>query len=103
MAKIHKDARLQSRKEMPIQGVITYGGPLSRQFAGILPEGEILRLDYEPADSVQGIWLVPERYVECEKIFIPQEAQTERAYNGYAVYCPCEKIGQCFELLSGRS
>ena len=100
MAKIHKDARLRTRKNLQVEGVITYGGPMSKRFAGVLPAGEILRLDYEPADSVNGIWVVPERYAECEKIFIPTTTQTERGYNGYAVYCPFEKIGQCFELLS---
>jgi hypothetical protein len=99
MAKIHKDARLRTRENLQVEGVVTYGGLMSRRFAGVLPEGEILRLDYEPADSVHGIWVVPERYAECEKIFISKATQTERGYNGYAVYCPCEKIGQCFELL----
>jgi len=100
MAKIHKDARLRTREKLQVEGVITYGGLMSKRFAGILPEGEILRLDYEPADSVNGIWVVPERYAECEKIFISPTTQTERGYDGYAVFCPCEKIGQCFEVLS---
>ena len=100
MAKIHKDARLRTREDLQVEGVITYGGPLSKHFAGILPEGEILRLDYEPADSVRGVWVVPEKYSECENVLIPQAAKTERAYNGYAVYCPYEKIGRDFELLS---
>ena len=100
MAKIHKDARLRTREKLQVEWVITYGGPLSKRFAGTLPEGEILRLDYEPADSVQGVWLIPEKYVEYENVFIPQAAKTEKAYNGYAVYCPYETIGRCFELLS---
>ena len=100
MAKVHKDARLRTRGNLQVEGVVIYGGFTSKRFAGILPEGEILRLDYEPADSVNGIWVVPERYGECENIFISKAAQTERGYNGYAVYCPFEKIGQCFELLS---
>jgi len=100
MAKIHKDARLRARKEVAIQGVITYGAPKCGHFEGILPSGEILRLDYEPADSVDGIWVVPERYAELEQLFIPTQVQTERGYSGYAVYCPCERIGPCFELVS---
>jgi hypothetical protein len=42
-------------------------------------------------------------YGEYENVLIPQEAKTEKAYNGYAVYCPFEKIGRVFELLSARS
>lgn len=103
MAKIHKDARLRARKEVPIQGVITYDAPESGRFEGILPAGEILRLDYEPADSVRGVWLVPEKYAELEQLFIPTQVQIERGYSGYAVYCPYENIGSCFELVSGAN
>jgi hypothetical protein len=100
MAKIHKDVRLRARKAMPIEGVITYGAPVSGRFEGTLPAGEILRLDYEPADSVDGVWLVPEGYAELEQLFIPTQVQTQKGYSGYAVYCPCDKIGPCIELAS---
>jgi hypothetical protein len=59
MAKIHKDAPFSTRENLQVEGVVTYGGLLSKRFADILPEGEILRLDYEPADPVHGIGMVP--------------------------------------------
>jgi hypothetical protein len=103
MAKIHKDALLRARKDLRVEGVITYGGPLSRHFEGVLPAGEILRLEYEPADSVRNVWLVPERYAELEKTFIPKEARNERAYNGYAVGCPLDQVTECYDLINAAS
>ena len=100
MAKIHKDSLLRARTDLRIEGVVTYDGPASRHFEGVLPAGEILRLDYEPAESVDGLWVVPERYTELERLLIPAQMQTERGYSGYAVYCPCDKIGACFEVVS---
>ena len=103
MAKIHKDARLRARKDLRVKGVITYGGPMSRRFEGALPAGEILRLEYEPADSVGNIWLVPERYAELEKNFISKEIKAERGYCGYAVSCPLDKMTDCYDLVQAAS
>jgi hypothetical protein len=103
MAGIHKDARLRARKDLRVEGVATYGGPMSRHFAGALPAGEILRLEYEPANSARNIWLVPERYAELEKTFIPKEIQSERGYSGYAVACSLDKVAECYDLVNAAS
>ena len=103
MAKIHKDARLRARKDLRVEGVITYRGPMSRHFEGALPAGEILRLEYEPADSVRDVWLVPERYAELEKNLIPKEIKAERGYSGYAVGCPLDKVIEYYDLINVTS
>jgi hypothetical protein len=103
MAKIHKDTLLRARKDLRVEGVVIYVGPRSRYFEGVLRAGEILRLEYEPADSVQGVWLVPERYVELEKLFVPKEVRAEKGYNGYALGCSLDKVTDCYDLLKATS
>lgn len=103
MAKIHKDALLRARRTLRVEGVVTYGGPASRRFEGVLPAGEILKLEYEPADSAHSVWLVPERYAELETVFIPKEVRNERAYCGYVLGCPLDKIAECYDLVNAAS
>jgi len=103
MAKIHKDTLLRARKDLRVEGVITYGGPMSKRFNGVLPAGEILRLEYEPADSVRDVWLVPERYAELERVFIPKEVRAEKAYHGYVVGCSLDKCDDDYDLLKATS
>jgi len=103
MAKIHKDALLRARKDLRVEGVAIYVGPMSRHFEGVLRAGEILRLEYEPADSVRGVWLVPEKYAELEKIFVPKEVRAEKGYHGYALGCLLDKVTDCYDLVKAAS
>jgi hypothetical protein len=103
MAKIHKDTLLRARKNLRVEGVITYGGPVSKHFEGVLQAGEILKLEYEPADSVSGVWLVPERYAELEQSFIPLQVRNERGYHGYVLGCPLDKVAEYYDLLNAPS
>ena len=48
MAKIHKDSLLRARKNLRVEGVITYGGLASKHFEGLLPAGEILSWNTNP-------------------------------------------------------
>ena len=99
MAKLHKGALLRARKDLRVEGVAIYGGPRSRYFEGMLRAGEILRLEYEPADSVGGVWLVPERYAVLEEIFVPQGVRNERGYHGYALSCLLDQVTDCYDLV----
>jgi len=100
MAKIHKDAVLRARKDLRVEGVAIYGGPTSRHFEGVLRAGEMLRLEYEPADSVRGVWLVPERYVDLEELFVPKAIRAEKGYHGYALGCPLDEVSDSYDLVS---
>ena len=103
MAKIHKDALLRARKDLHVEGVITYSGPVSRHFDAVLRAGEILELEYEPADSVHGVWLVPQRYAELEQILVPEKIRHEIGYRGYALGCPLDRVADSYDLLNAAS
>ena len=103
MAKIHKDTLLRARKDLHVEGVIIFSGPRSKYFEGVLPAGEILRLEYEPAESVHGVWLVPKRYAEMEKVFIPKEVRAERGYTGYVVGCQLDTVAELYNLVNTAS
>jgi hypothetical protein len=99
MGKFHKDMRIRSRKKLKVDGVITFRAPCCQHFEGVLPAGEVLKLNYEPHDRVRGLWLEPERYSDLEQVFVPKESRTAPAYGGYAVGCDCDQIGLDFEIL----
>jgi len=99
MGKFHKGLRLRSRKSVKVDGVITFGAPCCGRFEGVLPAGEVLKLNYEPHDRVRGLWLEPERYSDLEQVFVPKESRSAPAYSGYAVGCDYDQIGVDFEVL----
>ena len=99
MEKLHKGTRIRSRRSLKIGGVITFCAPYCVHFEGVLPAGEVLKLNYEPHDRVHGLWLEPERYSDLEQMFVPKDSRTEPAYGGYAVGCDYDQIGLDFEVL----
>ncbi|HTY88387.1 MAG TPA: hypothetical protein VMB80_13040 [Candidatus Acidoferrum sp.] len=99
MGKFHKGLRLRSRKSVKVDGVITFGAPCCGRFEGVLPAGEVLKLNYEPHDRVRGLWLEPERYSDLEQVFVPKESRSAPAYSGYAVGCDYDQIAVDFEVL----
>jgi hypothetical protein len=102
MGKFHKGMRIRSRKELKVGGVITFWAPCCGHFEGVLPAGEVLKLNYEPHDRVRGVWLEPERYSDWEQVFVPKESQTAPTYGGYVVGCNYDQIGLDFEILDQK-
>jgi len=52
---------------------------------------------------VDAVWLRPERYAELEQAFVSQEVRAERAYCGYVLSCPLDKLTECYDLVNATN
>jgi hypothetical protein len=91
--------RFRTRREISVEGVITFGAPCSGGFERILPAGEILIVHQEPPDFAKGVYLVPARYKDFELLFVPERDRADPVYSGYAVVCSFERIGSDLEAI----
>ena len=95
----HKGMRLRTRREMSVRGVITFGAPCSGGFEGSIPAGEILIVDQDPPAFAKGVYLVPGRYKDFERLFVPESDRADPAYSGYAISCSFESVSSDLETI----
>jgi hypothetical protein len=100
MSRFTKGTRFRSRRDLTVNGIISFGAPFSGGFEAVLPANEVLVLDNDPPPNARGMWLVPERYDHFEAMFVPSRDRSHDGYGGYAVAIGYEQVGSDVEVLA---
>ena len=96
-----KGQRYRSLHDTPVRGVITYRNPSSGSFRGVLPQGEVVKIESTPPSSATAAYAIPERYSELESQLISGGETRSSAYGSYALVISFGSLEADFEVVAG--
>lgn len=95
-----KGNRFRAIRDIEVHVGIWFHAPYSSSCRGVIPKGEILRLDYDPDPSeTTGCTLAPERYDDLEEQLVDSAARSDGPYSGYTLSVSYVELDRDFEWL----
>jgi hypothetical protein len=98
-----KGDRYRARRDVAVNGIVTFGAPFTGGFTGILPRDATCIIDLEPPQRAQGVYLVPDDYARFETMFVSQHDRSSADYSGYAMSVSFDELARSFEKLENES
>ena len=91
--------RYRARHDVAVRLWVGRGEDALASLEGVLPAGEVLEIEEQPADS-DWIFAQPVRYNELEIALVPPEYRDTPYYGGYGIVVDAASLSADFELIS---